>query len=469
VDPIAPASRRRRAAIGLGLVAALAAASCTDGDASGGAGASGTGSAVASGVADPAATISQPPIPTRIPVAPASERVDLAVPAFSHPTEITNRLFPVSDQASILFLGHVDGEPFRTEVTLLPYTRIVPWEGQRVETLVSQYNAFLGGSIEEVAYDYYAQADDGSVWYFGEDVFDFRDGAIVSTEGTWLAGRDGPAAMIMPADPQASDVYRTENAPGFVFEEVTVRSTDRTLDGPLGPIRGGMLADELHSDGKTEQKIFAPGYGEFYTAGGGDVEALALAVPTDAATEPLPGELTTMSKGAIDVYDAAAAGDWHAVRVSLDDVSRAWAAYGAGDVPRLIRPHVEVALRALNAAAASRDPRATRDAAIDVSRLGLDLQLRYRPVTEIDLARLDLWAAQMVSDAAADDFDAVSADSFAMDYVRDRLLKALDEQQLQRLNIELGAIQVAVIDRDVDEAGAAARRLRDEISAFRQG
>ena len=71
------------------------------------------------------------------------------------------------------------------------------------------------------------------------------------------------------------DVYRTENAPGFVFEEVTVRSTDETLDGPLGPIRGGMLADELHSDGKTEQKVFAPGYGEFYTAGGGDVGALA--------------------------------------------------------------------------------------------------------------------------------------------------------------------------------------------------
>ena len=36
-------------------------------------------------------------------------------------------------------------------------------------------------------------------------------------------------------------------------------------------------------DGGTEEKTFAPGYGEFYTAGGGDVEALALAVPTDAA------------------------------------------------------------------------------------------------------------------------------------------------------------------------------------------
>jgi hypothetical protein len=466
VDRIASLSSRRRAAIGLGLVAALAGA-CTDGGSTTTVGSS--DSAGASGGTVSAATISQPPIPTRIPGAQPSERVDLAFPTFPNPTEITNPLFPVSDQASVLLLGHVDGEPFRTEVTLLPYTRIIEWEGQRVETLVSQYNAFLGGSIEEVAYDYYAQADDGSVWYFGEDVFDFRDGAMISTEGTWLAGRDGPAAMIMPADPRVGDVYRPENAPGFVFEEVTVRSTDRTLGGPLGPIQGGMLVDELHADGKTEQKIFAPGYGEFYTAGGGDVEALALAVPTDAATEPLPAELTTMSNAAMDLYDAGEAGDWKASATSLDDLSRAWAAYRAGEVPGLIEPLVVGALRALGAAVASRESRATQDAAIAVSRLALDLQLRYRPVVEIDLARLDLWAAQMVSDAAANDGLAVSADSFAMDYVRDRLLRALDERRLRRLNVELGAIQVAVIDRIVAEAGAAAQRLRDEISSFRPG
>src|SRR5262245_51613607 len=334
VDRAASPSSWRSTAIGVGTAAVLVCASCTDGGSASAAGSS--GSAAASGGAGSDATISQPAIPTRIPVAAASERVDLTIPTFSNPTAITNPLFPVSDQASVLLLGHVDDKPFRTEVTLLPSTRVIEWEGQRVEPVVSQYNAFLGGPIEEVAYDLYAQADDGSVWYFGEDVFDFRDGSIISTEGTWQAGRDGPAAMIMPGDTQVGDVYRTENAPGFVFEEVTVRSTDQTLDGPLGPIMGGMLADELHSDGKTEQKVFAPGYGEFYTAGGGDVEALALAIPTDAATEPLPAELGGMSDGAFDVYDAAATGDWKAATRALDSVARGWAAYRAGEVPRLI-------------------------------------------------------------------------------------------------------------------------------------
>ena len=39
-------------------------------------------------------------------------------------------------------------------------------------------------------------------------------------------------------------------------------------------------------DGTTEGKSFGPAYGEFLTAGGGDVEALALAVPTDALSRP---------------------------------------------------------------------------------------------------------------------------------------------------------------------------------------
>ena len=54
-----------------------------------------------------------------------------------------------------------------------------------------------------------------------------------------------------------------------------------------------MIITELHMDGSLEDKTFAPGYGEFYTSGGGDTEALALAVPTDAAREPLPPTSTS--------------------------------------------------------------------------------------------------------------------------------------------------------------------------------
>jgi hypothetical protein len=419
---------------------------------------------VASATAAPS-EIAQPSVPEDLPVAPMDERIDVAMPSFSDPTAITNPLFPVSRQASVLMLGRVEGQPFRTEVTLLPETRIVKWEGQEIEVAVSQYVAFRGGSIEEVAYDLYAQADDGSVWYFGEDVFDFRDGAIVVTEGTWLAGRDGPAAMIMPADPQVGDVYRPENAPGFVFEEVTVKSVTENVEGPLGPIDGGMVASELHMDGGRERKVFAPGYGEFYTAAGGDVEALALALPTDAADGEMPVEMTTLSELALDTYDAASQRGWRRVSSNLDDMLAAWRALPSSEVPRLIRPVLAAALRDLARSARARDISETRNDAIDVARSSFDLQLRYRPTTEIDLARLDLWAAQLINDQAAGDGHAVAADAYALDYVRDRILETLDPETLTQVNTELGEIQSAVLDEEPAAAAEAAIRLRRILGA----
>jgi len=122
----------------------------------------------------------------KLPVAPESERVDRTAPPFSDPTNVTNPLFPISDLHSAILNGRVDGKPFRTETTLLPDTRIIEWtDGQRVETLVSQYVAYLDGRIQEAALDFYAQADDGSVWYFGEDVYNYdEDGLIADTSGT---------------------------------------------------------------------------------------------------------------------------------------------------------------------------------------------------------------------------------------------------------------------------------------------
>jgi hypothetical protein len=406
-------------------------------------------------------TIPQPVVLDDLPTAPQGKRVDLATPSFSDPTSVTNPLFPVSKQESVLMVGRVDGKPFRTEVTLLPDTRIIEWQGQQVETLVSQYTAYLDGRIHEVAYDFYAQADDGSVWYFGEDVFNFKDGYIADTHGTWIAGKDGPAAMIMPSDPKVGDVYRPENIPGFVFEEVTVKSTDKTLYGPLGPIHGGLVVEELHMDGTTEDKTFAPGYGEFYTAGGGDVEALALAVPTDAASGPTPAELQTLSSGALDVFDAARSGNWDAASATVEKMSAAWETYRAGEVPKLIEPRMSDALGSLAEAVDARDAAQAQQAAIDASQWSLDLQLRYRPQTEIDRARFDLWAARLTVDAAAGDAAAVNGDLFTLDYIRDRILHTLDSADATRVNSALEELQTAVDEEDLAAASDAAKRLRD--------
>jgi hypothetical protein len=419
--------------------------------------------AVLVGACTSTSTIPQPDAGD-LPVAPESARVDLAMPRFSNPTNVTNPLFPVSSQASVLLVGTVDGMAFRTEVTLLPETRIIEWAGQSVDVLVSQYVAYLDGRIHEVAYDFYAQADDGSVWYFGEDVFNFADGAIANTHGTWIAGRDGPAAMIMPADPTVGDVYRPENIPGLVFEEVTVKQVGQTLDGPLGPIEGGIVVQELHMDGGTEDKTFAPAYGEFFTSDGVDTEAMAMAVPTDGASEPVPESLVTIIDGAATIFAAADAGSWDAASAAVEDMTTAWADYAAGGVPRLVEPLLADALEALGQAVNAQDAEAARQAAINVAQWSRDLQLRYRPVTEVDLGRFDLWLAQLQLDAAAEDADGVNGDLLTLDYVRDRILHALDASTVAELNLALEELQTAVTDGDFASATGIAQGLRDLVA-----
>jgi hypothetical protein len=449
IEGPAGAGRAMRLVGTVGLAAVILAGACT--------GESGPGGASTAGGAP---TIEQPVVLGDLPVAPQSERVDVAMPTFSDPTDITNPLHPTGMVDSVLLLGTVDGKAFRTEVTLLPETRIIEWNGRPVETLVSQYVAFLDGRIHEVAYDFYAQADDGSVWYFGEDVFNFRDGVIADTHGTWIAGKDGPPAMIMPASPQVGDTYRPENIPGFVFEEVTVKSMGRRLAGPLGGIDGGLIVRELHMDGQYEDKTFAPGYGEYFTAAGGDVEALALAVPTDAASGPTPQALATLSTEALGIFDAAGAGDWGAASAGVEEMTRAWTGYGASEVPRMIEPRMSRDLRALSAAVDARDAERAGQAAIDTAQWAFDLQLRHRPPPEIDLARFDLWAAQLQLDADAGDGAAVNGDLFTLDYIRDRIQHTLEGANLTRVNAVLEELQGAVGDGDLAAAADVAGRLR---------
>ncbi len=373
-----------------------------------------------------------------LPIAPESERVDLYEPSFSDPTNVTNPLLPVSELDQIILLGEEEGLPLRVVATLLPETKTIEWNGQQVETLESQYVAYLDGRIAEVALDWYAQDDNGSVWYFGEDVFNYEDGVIADNEGTWLAGKDGPVAMIMPNDPQVGDVYLPENIPGIVFEEVTVKSINEVMHGPRGHVNGSIIVEELHMDGTYEDKIFAPGYGEFLVCVEGELEAVALAVPTDALPGPTPAELVILSTGAADIFNAAHSEDWGAASESVDAMIAAWDTYQAGDVPGMLDARMSSALVVLVASVDARQPEEARQAAIDVARACLDLQLQYRPPAEIDLARFDLWVCQLIIDVAADDPGAVAGDAANLKWIWDRFAHTLDSSDVNRISIQPG-------------------------------
>ncbi|MET9736185.1 hypothetical protein ABZZ79_37860 [Streptomyces sp. NPDC006458] len=393
-----------------------------------------------------------------LPLAPAQDRVDLTEPRFTHSTRITNPLHPTTDVDQVVMGGQVDGKPFRTEVSLLPGTKKITYDGRSVETLVSQYVAFSDGRIQEVALDWYAQADDTSVWYFGEDVFNYKDGVVADTEGTWQAGRDhAPPAMIMPAQPEKGDVYRPENLPEKVFEEVTVRTVDQSVDGPYGEVEGAMTVRELHMDGSTEEKVFAPGYGEFSTGTeGGDLEAVALAVPTDAKPGPLPDRLTALERAAVSVHESP--GD-----ATVREVRAAWDAYRASDaVAELLERQIERDLVALEKAG---DGAPATGPALRVAQNVTDLQLRYEPVPVVDHDRLALWARQLTIDAQIANGGAVAGDVTALGLVWERARhEALNTVPV---DTDLRKLRAAADREDLAEIESLAPGLAEHIAGLK--
>jgi len=149
---------------------------------------------------------------------------------------------------------------------------------------------------------------------------------------------------------------------------------------------------------------------------------------------------------------------------SLEAMRAAWNAYAAGDVPAVIEARTTRALGALAKAIRQRDAEAARQAAIDAAQGSLDLQLRYRPAVEIDLARFDLWLAQLQLDAAARDAALMSSSFFSLEYIRDRVQHVLDPTAGADINLLLEELLSAVGDADFAAAADLAGQLRGTIA-----
>jgi hypothetical protein len=125
-------------------------------------------------------------------------------------------------------------------------------------------------------------------------------------------------------------------------------------------------------------------------------------------------------------------------------------------------------LETLTRAVDQGDQAKASQAAIDVARSSLDLQLRHRPATEIDLARFDLWLAQLGLDAKTDDPAQVNGDFFVIDYIRDRIHHSIGDADLVEVNTTLDQLNGEVADEDLAAAGETAQQLREVVAGLGQ-
>lgn len=146
--------------------------------------------------------------PAATPAASTSEKsdepqfADFKAEHFDNSTTINNPWHPMQPGTFWAYEGTaVDGGESvsrRIEFTVSDLTK----EIEGVRTVVGWIEDFTNDELVEKEIAFYAQDDDGNVWYFGEHPEDYEDGKFVESP-TWVAGiEDAKAGIKMPANPQ---------------------------------------------------------------------------------------------------------------------------------------------------------------------------------------------------------------------------------------------------------------------------
>jgi len=151
-------------------------------------------------------------------------------------TKIHNPFLPLKPGTVYTYRGVTDGGQELNTVEVTHSTRVLMGV-KCVEVIDTVF--FIEGALEELTHYWYAQDDQGNVWYFGEDSKEFANGEVVSTAGSWLAGMDGGLpGIVMEANPQVGDVYRQEYLPRVAEDMAEVIGLDGTATVPYGTFTG---------------------------------------------------------------------------------------------------------------------------------------------------------------------------------------------------------------------------------------
>jgi hypothetical protein len=139
-----------------------------------------------------------------------------------------------------------------------------------VPTILLLDEAFEDGVLVERTFDYFAADKDGNVWYFGEDVTNFRyddAGALTGTDSksAWRAGvNDAVPGITMPGTPKVGLTLFQEHAPNDeAMDYAEILAVDLALTGPAGTYENVLKtyeASTVETDLR-EYKYYAPGIG----------------------------------------------------------------------------------------------------------------------------------------------------------------------------------------------------------------
>ena len=180
---------------------------------------------------------------------------------FHHPTVITNPYYPLVAGATWRWKGEYRNLPYTQEDLVMNYTRRI--DGVVTRPVLDQ--DLVKGQIIAGSLDYYAQDDQGNVWYLGEATVHYVDGKLTDHADSWIAGKAGALpGIFMPAHPALGKPrYQQEYAPNVAADVEHVVSTSKSVCETLRCYAHVVQADEttVLSPGVLSAKYYAPGVG----------------------------------------------------------------------------------------------------------------------------------------------------------------------------------------------------------------
>ena len=214
---------------------------------------------------------------------------------FNKSTDINNKWMPMQPGTMWAYEGTAvdeDGNNFarRIEFTVTDLTK----EINSVRTVVAWIVDYNNDDVIEKEIAFYAQDNDGNVWYLGEHPEEFKDGKFIDAP-TWIAGvEEARAGIKMMAEPKVGTAkYFQGWGPAVEWSDYgDIQKMGQETCVPVDCYKDAMMIAEssLGEVGAAQFKYYVSGVGEVRVNWGGqDVtqEALTLVEHTQLSSEAL--------------------------------------------------------------------------------------------------------------------------------------------------------------------------------------
>jgi hypothetical protein len=212
---------------------------------------------------------------------------DIEMAAFSSPTDINNTYFPLEPGLQYVYEGFTRQDsqkrPHRKTVTVTELTK----EVAGIETVVTYTEDYSDGEILEAEIAFYAQDDDGNVWFMGEYPEVYAAGEVLEAQA-WITGiDDAQAGIVMPAEPEVDRLsYAQGWGPDLSWtDRRRIVALGQEVCAPAGCYGDVLVAEEFSQEqpDATQVKFYAPEVGEIKVGWSESLELISLTELTQEA------------------------------------------------------------------------------------------------------------------------------------------------------------------------------------------